>query len=317
MKRKKTPILGIILLIFLLAALCIGGVTLATASIADPELYASITNPVKKYVVDQLYELGLQIEGAKASMANQLVKFSNNMAQKKEAFLLYLNPPKPEVEEEAPDPQALSDSDLLAPNNAADYSTTHFVTDARSGQEYLTGGSRELVYFNQTDPEWGEYGSDSISGYGCGPTSMAMVVSTLTRIHVDPQEMSNIFVREGYWALGSGTYYNFAEGSGGLFGLNVESVSPEEITSRDLLQYLMAGNLAIALVSKGHFTNGGHFIVLHGSTLSGDVLVADPASRERSLIAWDPQLILDELSSVRLNGAPLWFFSPLGSGISS
>ena len=41
-------------------------------------------------------------------------------------------------------------------------------------------------------------------------------------------------------------------------------------------------------MGPGHFTNGGHFIILRGVTLDGSVLVADPASQERSLTTWDP-----------------------------
>ena len=63
-------------------------------------------------------------------------------------------------------------------------------------------------------------------------------------------------------------------------------------------------------MGPGHFTSGGHFIVLRGVTLTGKLLVADPVSDERSLMEWDPQLILDELSASRHNGAPLWVISP-------
>lgn len=126
---------------------------------------------------------------------------------------------------------------------------------------------------------------------------------------MDAQEMADIFVEEQFWASKSGTYYSFAYGSGERFNLKVEPLIPEETTASLLLQHLMSGKLAIALMGPGHFTNAGHFIVLRGSTLTGDVLVADPASRERSLTTWDPQLILDELSPVRSSGAPLWLFS--------
>ena len=68
--------------------------------------------------------------------------------------------------------------------------------------------------------------------------------------------------------------------------------------------------MLVALEGTGHFTNGGHFIVLRGVTLTGKLLVADPASEERSLMEWDPQLVLDELSASRSNGAPLWVISP-------
>ena len=62
-------------------------------------------------------------------------------------------------------------------------------------------------------------------------------------------------------------------------------------------------------MTKGHYTNGGHYILLRGVTLDGSILVADPASRERSLTSWDLSLILEELSQTRANGAPLWLIS--------
>ena len=62
-------------------------------------------------------------------------------------------------------------------------------------------------------------------------------------------------------------------------------------------------------MTRGHFTNGGHFIVLRGVTMDGQVLVADPNGRDRSLVAWDPQLLLDELSPSTHNGSPLWSIS--------
>jgi len=43
------------------------------------------------------------------------------------------------------------------------------------------------------------------------------------------------------------------------------------------------------------------------------ILVADPNSEERSLMEWDPQLILDELSASTASGAPLWVLSPADS----
>ena len=55
-----------------------------------------------------------------------------------------------------------------------------------SGQSYegiiFTDGVTEVVYYNQLDERWADlpYGTDNIGGYGCGPTSMAIVVSSLT-----------------------------------------------------------------------------------------------------------------------------------------
>ena len=44
-------------------------------------------------------------------------------------------------------------------------------------------------------------------------------------------------------------------------------------------------------------------------TMDGRVLVADPNSRQRSLTAWDPQVILDERSGSTGSGGPMWRFA--------
>ena len=60
-------------------------------------------------------------------------------------------------------------------------------------------------------------------------------------------------------------------------------------------------------MGKGHFTNSGHFIVLRGMDKEGKVLIADPASLERSSKAWDLKLILDEASENAWEaGGPFW-----------
>ena len=58
-------------------------------------------------------------------------------------------------------------------------------------------------------------------------------------------------------------------------------------------------------MSKGHFTSGGHFIVLRG-VKDGKIMVADPASRSRSEKLWDLSLIISEASSGRDSGGPFW-----------
>ena len=60
------------------------------------------------------------------------------------------------------------------------------------GDIRYTDGSTEVVYYNQLDERYANkpYGTDNIGGYGCGPTAMAMVVSSLTDDLVDPVEMA-------------------------------------------------------------------------------------------------------------------------------
>ena len=168
-----------------------------------------------------------------------------------------------------------------------------------------------MVYFCQADEEWAEqlYGTDPIGPYGCGPTAMAMAVSSLTGGTVDPEEMAALCVEQGYWCRGHGSYLSIVQGVAGAFGLSCEALDLEALDAEELTLRLSTGDIAVALMTKGHFTKGGHFILLRGVTLSGEILVADPASRDRSLIPWDLSLILEELSPSRHDGAPLWILS--------
>ena len=116
-------------------------------------------------------------------------------------------------------------------------------------------------------------------------------------------------VDHGYWARKHGSYLSIVPGTAEDFGLTCTSLPTEETDADLILQHLLSGSLVVALMGPGHFTNGGHFIVLHGATLDGSVLVADPASRDRTLTTWDPALILEELSANRSDGGPLWVVS--------
>ncbi|MEG0598433.1 MAG: papain-like cysteine protease family protein, partial [Oscillospiraceae bacterium] len=76
-----------------------------------------------------------------------------------------------------------------------------------------------------------------------------------------------------------------------------------------LTKALSDGKLVVAIMSKGHFTNGGHFIVLRGMTSSGKILVADPASKSRSEQEWALSIIVSEASRAGAVGGPFWAFS--------
>lgn len=57
------------------------------------------------------------------------------------------------------------------------------------GDVCFVDGAAEVVYFNQLDERYAPqpYGTDNIGGYGCGPTCMAMVVSSLTEEYCEAE----------------------------------------------------------------------------------------------------------------------------------
>lgn len=262
-----------ILLWVMLALLCVLGTELAVCRLAAPEVFDRITAPIRQMAGS----VGNAVSGA----ADRLFRDA----------------------EETVD-QTASEPALPPEGPVEDASVTAF--EIADGQETITGGTVPLVYYNQGEEPWAEmsYGPDPIATHGCGPAAMSMVVSTLTGETVDPGQMAVWAAEAGYCAPGSGSYLSIVEGTAAAYGLSASSWDSRD--PDDLLQALSAGNIFVALMTRGHFTDGGHFIVLRGATLDGEVLVADPNSRDRSLMGWDPQLILDELSPSTSSGAPLW-----------
>ena len=319
---------NIILLSLLLALFCIGTVELIACRFFDPALFDAITAPVINAAVtavdtvrsaarsagEAVGELServcLQIEDAIEDAKEKRADRELEKLQAQQAA-------EPDIPDTATPPEEPEDQRATAPllnipSSICDPSVTELRTIGE--REVLTGGPIKVVCYLQSDERWGnlKYGSDRISSHGCGPTAMAMVVSSMTDTLILPQDMAKWAVDHGYWARRSGSYHSIVIGTATAFGLQAEGYPLRDTDS--LREELMSGNLFVALMGPGHFTQSGHFIILRGVTLSGDILVADPGSLERSLTAWDAQLILDELSKSTADGSPLWIISAPGNG---
>lgn len=295
-----------IILVILLAVICIGGVELAACRYFAPDTYDRIVAPVR-------YAAAVTVDAGKAALdaAGRFCVGAANKAMEglewaghqvsalgdwaAGAWVDFTEGPLLSIPAVTPEPDDIP---------VTDPPVTQVLESG--GRQLLTGGLWDVVYYCQSDEEWAGqlYGTDPIGPYGCGPTAMAITVATMTDTDTDPAKMAAWAADHGYWARRSGSYHSIVRGTAQSFGLEVQSIT--ERTPENLRDILSSGGMAVALMGRGHFTDGGHFIVLRGTTLTGDILVADPNSLERSLQAWDPQLILDELSSARDNGAPLW-----------
>lgn len=304
-----------IVLAVLLAVLCIGGVELAACRHFAPETYNHIVAPAR-YAATMVVDTGkaavdavgrfCQAVGGKVSdlavqTARQAAVLWEQLTTKPEEPVLEEDQIQKQEPEPAPSHYLPAGDPLLTELREAD------------GKQILTGGAVDMVYYCQADEEWADqlFGTDPIGPYGCGPTAMAMVVASMTDTDTDPAQMAAWAAEHGYWARRSGSYHSIIQGTARAFGLEAEALTERTVDA--MCRELSYGHVLAALVGPGHFTRGGHFILIRGVTLTGDVLVADPNSLERSLQVWDPQLILDELSSARDNGAPLWVLSAPGT----
>lgn len=315
-RRRKLPRWTRYAAAVLLAAVCVGGAELLACRHFEPALYKTIMEPVRETVRQVSLGARAVCDGvcrAGTAAANEIGEAASALSERagsaREALRDWMEDLTAPPPEEPETDSALAQPELPPPGEMLDPLISGLIE--RNGLTVLTGGGVDVVYYNQTDEaRAGQmYGTDPLSTHGCGPTAMAMAVSSLTEETVDPEDMARLCVERGYWCRNHGSYLSIVQGVAEIYGLNCQSVDLTELDENTLYARLSVGDIAVALMTKGHFTKGGHFILLRGTTLSGEILVADPASQDRSLIPWDLQLILEELSPSRHNGAPLWILS--------
>ena len=293
-----------IVLAALLALLCIGGAELTFCRYFEPELYERIVAPARyaAAVVVDTGRAGLNAAGRFfQSVGKATADFAVQTGKQAAAIWEDLTAPKMLPVLPTPSEPAASAAPTVPPTPAP-------VTELleMDGKQILTGGSVDVTYFCQSSDEWKDlpYGTDTIGPYGCGPTVMAIAVASLTDTDTDPAVMAAWAVEHGYWARRSGSYHSIVLGTARSFGLLAEPFAARDPDG--VLDALSKGKMLVALMGPGHFTSGGHFILLRGVTLNGEVLVADPNSLENSLTLWDARIILDELASSRSSGGPIW-----------
>ena len=168
-------------------------------------------------------------------------------------------------------------------------------SDLKTSGDYSLG---EFVNYYQTDYSQSYGYGKTIAESGCGPTSMAMVLTYLTGETHDPVEMANWSLNNGHRIKNKGTGWTFFPAVSSAYGVECEQ---QTVTKNNIVDSLNDGKMIILNVGKGHFTNGGHYIVLKGLTSDGKVEIADPASREKSSQTWDISILTSE-------GKGMWAF---------
>ena len=121
-----------------------------------------------------------------------------------------------------------------------------------------------LTYYSQVDSRWKNHSytsvndkSQTIGSSGCGPTSAAMIVSSIKGT-ITPDKMGDLFVKYGYRSKNSGTYWSAFRAVADEFDIGYT-----ETNSLDkAVELLKDNNYVIASCGNGLFTYGGHFIVL-------------------------------------------------------
>lgn len=168
--------------------------------------------------------------------------------------------------------------------------------------------NKQPVVYYQTDPKWANHPyavkgeNATVGGSGCGPSCAAMLIETLTGKTYTPKDACDWSLAHGYKALNQGTYYTYFAAQFKACGINCWQLSwtntyhnPKSAIHMKAFKYLEDGCYLIALMKKGLWTSGGHFVLVYGLK-DGKVYINDPASTKEARTKGDYNQFVNEVA---------------------
>ena len=176
----------------------------------------------------------------------------------------------------------------------------------KNHKEYIAG----YIYFNQGDSAWNQNGY-CIAKAGCGPTSMAVVITSLTGKWVTPLDTAIWGYQHGFYSR-EGSAHEMIPAMAAAYGLRCQGVGTDY---QAIKKALKAGKPVVCLMGPGYFTRGGHFMVLVAIDNNDCVTVADVGSRTRSAYKYQLADVIAQSKGASAGG-PFWVMSyDKGSGV--
>lgn len=169
----------------------------------------------------------------------------------------------------------------------------------KNHKEYIAG----YIYFNQGDSAWNQNGY-CIAKAGCGPTSMAVVITSLTGKWVTPLDTAIWGYQHGFYSR-EGSAHEMIPAMAAAYGLRCQGVGTDY---QAIKKALKAGKPVVCLMGPGYFTRGGHFMVLVAIDNNDCVTVADVGSRTRSAYKYRLADIIAQSKGASAGG-PFWVMS--------
>lgn len=169
----------------------------------------------------------------------------------------------------------------------------------KNHKEYIAG----YIYFNQGDSAWNQNGY-CIAKAGCGPTSMAVVISSLTGKWVTPLDTAIWGYQHGFYSR-EGSAHEMIPAMATAYGLRCQGAGTDY---QAIKKALKAGKPVVCLMGPGYFTRGGHFMVLVAIDNNDCVTVADVGSRTRSAYKYRLADVIAQSKGASAGG-PFWVMS--------
>lgn len=157
-----------------------------------------------------------------------------------------------------------------------------------------------FIYFNQGDAAWNQNGY-CIKSSGCGPTAMAVCISSLTKKWVTPLDTTIWAYEHGYYS-NAGSVHEVVPALAKNYQLGCNGLGTDYKKIRDALK---KKHPVVGLMGPGYFTKGGHFIALVAIDDKDQVTVADVGSRQRSTYKYRLKDVIEQ-SKAASAGGPFW-----------
>ena len=157
-----------------------------------------------------------------------------------------------------------------------------------------------FIYFNQADAAWNDNGYQ-IKSSGCGPSAMAVCISSLTNKWVTPVDTTVWAYKNGYYSS-AGASHEMVPALAQQYKLECHGLGSDVSKVRDALK---KKHPVVALMGPGYFTKKGHFIVLVAIDDNDQVTVADVGSRQRTQYKYPLKEVIAQTKSASAGG-PCW-----------
>lgn len=151
--------------------------------------------------------------------------------------------------------------------------------------------NKKPVWYLQTDKRWKDLrypcngGTMSIGGGGCAETCASMLITTLTGKEVLPPETMQWACSRGYVTANQGTDYAYFKPQFKKYGIACDMLTWSVCLNvgswvrYKVEEMLKEGYYFVALMKKGLWTSGGHYVVVWWE--DDRVRINDPASTSK------------------------------------
>ena len=165
---------------------------------------------------------------------------------------------------------------VIQPSKSQEDSDTKASLPLNGELVYGPGGMHIPLYLQHGNQPWSDtrFGNGTVAQKGCGPTSMAMILTYMTDETITPSDLIAWCGPTKYYLSGVGVTHSLFSDAASHWGFKCTALGKN---TNAMVAALGRGEPVIVSVKAGLFTTGGHIMVLRGLTEDGKILVNNPS----------------------------------------